>query len=107
VVGGLVSNIWGISTDPGNEINFFTFQPFVNYNLDKGWYLATSPIITADWEADSGDRWTLPVGGGFGRVFAIGKQPVNAQMQAFYNVEKSALSGDWGLRLQFQLLFPK
>jgi hypothetical protein len=31
-------------------------QPFVNYNLKKGWYIATSPIITADWEATDGGR---------------------------------------------------
>ena len=107
VVGGLVSNIWGIGTDPGNEISLFTLQPFVNYNLDKGWYLTSSPIISADWEASSSERWTVPLGGGFGRIFAIGKQPVNAQMQAFYNIEKPDIAGDWGLRLQFQLMFPK
>ena len=107
VVGGLVSNLWGISTAPGNEINFFTLQPFVNYNLDRGWYLVSAPIITADWEASGGNRWTVPLGGGFGRVFAMGRQPVNAQVQAFYNVEKTDIAGDWGLRLQFQLMFPK
>jgi hypothetical protein len=32
VTGGLVSNVWGIDEDPGDEVNLFTFQPFVNYN---------------------------------------------------------------------------
>jgi len=107
VLGGLVNNVWGINTDPGNEINLFTFQPFVNYNLDKGWYLTTSPIITHDAEASSGQRWTLPIGGGVGRVFTIGKRPVNAQAQVYHNVEKPDIAGDWGLRLQFQLMFPR
>ena len=107
VVGGLVSNIWGISTDPGNDINFFTFQPFVNYNFDGGWYLSSSPIITRDQEAASGQRWTVPIGGGFGRVFRIGSQPVNAQAQLFYNLEKPDIVGDWSLRLQFQFMFPR
>ena len=26
-------------------------QPFVNYNIADGWYLISSPIITADWNA--------------------------------------------------------
>jgi hypothetical protein len=83
-------------------------QPFFNYNFSKGWYLTTSPIITSNWEAASGDeQWTLPLGGGFGRVFAIGDQKVNASLQAFVNVVKPDLAGDWTLRAQFQFLFPR
>ena len=107
VFGGLVSNVWGIDTAPGNDINLFTLQPFVNYNLEKGWYLTTSPTITHNAEASSGQRWTVPLGGGVGRVFRLGQQAVNAQAQAFYNVEKPDIAGDWGLRLQFQLMFPR
>jgi peptide/nickel transport system permease protein len=28
-----------------------TFQPFLNYNLSEGWYLTTSPLMTANWVA--------------------------------------------------------
>ena len=31
-------------------------QPFVNYNLGKGWYLVSAPILTANWDASSGDQ---------------------------------------------------
>jgi hypothetical protein len=105
VIGSLFSNVWDISGD--QDVNFFTWQYFINYNMAGGWYLTSSPIITANWEAASGNKWTVPFGGGFGRIFHIGKQPVNAQMQAFYNVEKPENGADWQLRLQFQLLFPK
>jgi hypothetical protein len=82
-------------------------QPFFNYNLPEGWYLTTSPIITANWEADSDNRWTIPVGGGIGRLFKIGHQPVNAQISAYYNVETPEDGGaDWQLRTQLQFLFP-
>ena len=63
--------------------------------------------MTANWEADSGDRWTIPVGGGVGKIFKIGKQPVNGQVSAYYNVEKPDFGADWQLRLQLQFLFPK
>ena len=91
------------------DINAFTFQYFVNYNIPDsgGWYLTSAPINSANWEADSGNKWTVPIGGGAGRVFKIGKQPVNAQAQAFYNVEKPEFGADWQLRLQLQFLFPK
>jgi hypothetical protein len=32
---------------------------------------------------------------------------MNAQMQAFYNVEKPDVVGDWTLRFQLQFLFLK
>ena len=63
--------------------------------------------MTANWEARSGQKWTILVGGGDGRVFRIGKQPLNASAQYFYNVEHPDQVGDWSLRLQLQFLFPK
>jgi len=47
------------------------------------------------------------VGGGVGKIWRIGKLPVNTQLQAFYNVEKPDLAADWSLRFQVQFLFPK
>ena len=105
VVGSLFSNIWDISGDA--NVNFFTWQYFINYNLSNGWYLTSAPIITANWEASSGNKWTVPFGGGFGKIFNIGKQPLNGQVQAFYNVEKPKNGPDWQLRLQLQFPFPK
>jgi hypothetical protein len=49
----------------------------------------------------------VPVGGGFGRVFKIDKQAVNAQLAAYYNVARPTGAADWQLRAQIQLLFPK
>jgi hypothetical protein len=72
-----------------------------------GWYLTSAPVMTADWNADSDQRWTIPVGGGVGKIFKVGSQPMNAQFQAFYNLEKPDAIGDWSLRVQLQLLFPK
>jgi hypothetical protein len=107
VIGSLFSNVWDIGASDGNDINFFTWQPFVNYNMAGGWYLTSSPIITANWEAPSGEKWTIPVGGGFGRIFRIGKQPMNASFQYFYNLEEPDIAGDWSIRLQLQFMFPK
>jgi hypothetical protein len=107
VIGSLVSNVWSVGGSGDQDVNFFTWQYFVNYNLDNGWYLTTAPIITANWEADSDNTWTVPFGGGVGKIFRIGKQPFNAQVSAYYNVEKPVSGADWQLRLQLQLLFPK
>lgn len=106
--GVLARNIWSFAGDSDRDnVNQFLLQPFVNYNLDDGWYLTSSPIITANWEADSSDRWSVPVGGGFGKIFRIGKQAMNASVQSYYYVESPELGPDWALRFQLQFLFPK
>ena len=77
VVGSLFSNIWSVGGSGKQDINLFTWQYFINYNLPDSWYLTTAPIITANWEVDSDNRGTVPFGGGVGKIFKIGKQPVN------------------------------
>jgi hypothetical protein len=107
VVGSLLSNVWSVAGSGDSDINLLTWQPIINYNLPDSWYLTSVPIITANWEASSSNRWTIPLGGGFGKIFRIGKQPMNASMQAFYNIERPEYGADWTLRVQLQFLFPK
>ena len=49
----------------------------------------------------------MPAGGGFGRIFEIGGQAMNASLQGFYNVQNPEFGPDWSLRLQLLFLFPK
>jgi len=107
VIGSLFSNVWSFAGSGENDINLFTWQYFINYNLPKGWYLTSAPIINANWEADSDNAWTIPFGGGVGKLFSIGRQPINTQLAAYYNVEKPEFGPDWQLRFQIQFLFPK
>jgi len=109
VVGALANNLWSFAGESGREsVNQFLTQPFINYNLPHGWYVSFSPIITANWKADTaGDVWTIPLGGGGGKIIRIGKLPLNVQAAAFYNVAKPAVGPDWTLRFQVQFLFPK
>ena len=108
VIGFLVNNLWSFAGDNDRQdVNQFLFQYFVNYNFQGGWYLTSAPINTANWKADDGNKWTVPIGGGGGKVFRIGPQPLNLQTQVFYNVEKPDLGPEWSLRVQLQFLFPK
>ncbi len=107
VIGALAQNVWSFAGDEARaDVNFFFSQYFINYNFPT-FYVSSAPIITANWEAASGQKWTVPFGGGVGKVFRIGKRPVDAQVQAFYNAVKPDDAADWSLRLQFKLLFPK
>ncbi len=109
VYGALINNIWSVAGDDDRaDVNQMLLQPFVNYNLSKGWYITSAPIITANWEADNDNRWTVPIGAGVGKIFRIGKQPINAQLSYYYNVEKTdEEAADQQIRIQVQFLFPK
>ena len=107
VYGGLINNIWSVSGSGPNDINSLTLQPFINYNLPGGRYFTSSPLITVNWEADSGEQWTVPVGLGYGKIFKLGNAPVNGQISLYHNVEKPTNGADWQLRLQLQFMFPK
>ncbi|WNM63578.1 hypothetical protein [Candidatus Nitrospira neomarina] len=109
VIGAVIGNIWSFAGDNQRlKVNLLSIQPFLNYNFPNGWYLTSTPIITANWEAeDRRNRWTVPIGGGFGKVVFRGeKRPVNIKLQGFYFLEKRDLAPDWTLQLQFQILFP-
>ncbi len=82
-------------------------QPFLNYNLDGGWYLMTSPIVIANWYQKGGNVWTVPLGGGVGKLTKFGKQPVNINLQVYYNVARPENASDWSIRFNVQFLFPK
>jgi hypothetical protein len=108
VYGALVNNVWSLSSSGrGGSYNNFLIQPFVNYNLPGGTYINSVPIITADWKADSGQQWTVPLGLGIGHIFHFGKLPVNAQLGGYYNVVRPDNGPNWQLRAQVQLMFPK
>jgi hypothetical protein len=107
--GALINNVWSVSKDSGRpDVNQMLLQPFVNYNFPDrpGRYLVFAPIVTADWEADDGNTWTVPVGLGIGQITEFGEQPVNLQASYYYNVKKPDNGADYQIRLQIQFLFP-
>ena len=108
VIGALANNQWSFAGWGNKSVDALLVQPFVNYNFPHGWYVTSSPIITANWEAASDERWTVPIGGGVGKIIKIDKLPINTSLQAFCNVVTPQHSGaDWQLRFQVQFLFPK
>jgi len=85
----------------------FFINYFINYNLPKAWYLVTAPIVTANWKAEDGQKWLVPVGGGVGKVVKLGgKLPLSMQVQVFYNAIKPDAFGDWQTRFQLHFMLP-
>src|SRR5258707_695957 len=69
VTGVLSNNQWSFASSGPQNINGMFVQPFINYNLNRGWYLTTAPIISPDCNAAVRGVWTVPLGCCVGRVF--------------------------------------
>jgi len=119
VIGVLGNNQWSFAGWGPTRVNELLLEPFVHYNFDKGWFLSSFPILTANWVASSANRWTLPLGAGGGKLFRLrelpggdnlgelGKLPVEPQLLAYYNAVRPDQAPTWQLVFQIAFLFPK
>jgi hypothetical protein len=107
-VGSLVNNVFSVAGPSDRaDVNQMTLQYFINYNLKKGWYIGTMPIVTANWEAPNSQRWVVPAGGTLGRVMRLGPQPVNLQLGFYANPIRPANSSSWKMLMQIVFMYPK
>jgi hypothetical protein len=106
--GGIVAqNIWSLGGTGANQVNLLSLQYILFYNFPSGWFLESNATTTANWLAVSSDIWTVPVGGGPGKTFQIGKGKsfYSAALQGFYNVVRPDFVGNWMIVAQFQFIF--
>ena len=108
MLAAVISQWWSVGGDPNAAyVSAFYMQPIFTWFLQKKWYLTTGPVITSNWTAEQSQRWTVPLGGGGGKMFTLGKLPMDFQMQAFYYVVKPDGGPEWELRAQLKFIFPK
>jgi len=119
-VGVLINNLFSVAGSSHRPaVNQMLLQYFVNYNLKKGYYLTSGPILTANWnatgtvDAASGDDttggnvWTVPFGGGIGQIRRLGLQPINWTVQFYGNAIHPQGGSPWSFKFQIALLYPK
>lgn len=85
----VVNNIWSLGGPPGSSdrTNQLLINPIVSYHLGDGWSLGSSSNITTNWLAGGG-KWTVPIGGTFGKGFQLADQPMKLDLAAYYNAIK-------------------
>ena len=107
VLGFVANTLWRFAGSTSTTaINTFFIQPFINYNLKRGWAFSTSPSITSNWNAESGEQWIVPLGIGVSKITLIGKQPLSVAMQYYHNVVRPDEYGSDQFRMVVGLLFP-
>lgn len=107
-IGALINNTWSFAGDSErDDVNHMMINLFAVKQLGGGWYVNSAPIITADWTADSENRWIVPLGAGGGKVVMLGgKLPLNLQTQMYYNVVRPDFGPEWQWRVQMQIMLP-
>jgi hypothetical protein len=103
----LVNNVWSVAGSGSRPpVNQMLDQYFITRQLKNGWYVNSAPIMTANWRARSGNVWTVPFGGGPGRVQKFGHQPVNWNVEFFGNAVHPKGGPSWSMRLTLAFLYP-
>ena len=106
--GVVANNIWSFGGPPqgSDKTNSLLLNPFLSYHLDNGWSVESSPNVTANWVAKAGQQWIVPIGGGFGKVFRLGQQPVKLSLDSYYNVIRPQASNQiWLMQVTLTFLF--
>jgi hypothetical protein len=108
-LGFLTNNVWSFAGNEGrSRVNQFLTQYFVTRNLEHGWFLTSSPILTANWRAPGENQWLVPFGAGFGKITRFFDQSMVWQIHTYYNAihPHDLPYPKWQVRLQVALLFP-
>lgn len=109
IVGVFVQN-W--SSFAGNrnrpETNSMNLQPIAAYFLPDSWNIGYSGNILANWEADTGEIWTVPIGVGVGKVIKLGRVPVKFGLAAqWMPVHPDDFGQKWNIQVSISPVIPK
>lgn len=102
--GLLANHIWSYAGDDDRgNVNASFGQPFLVYTTP----MATSYFVNMeaiyDWNES---QWLAPVNAGVNQLLKLGGQPMQIGLAGRYYVESPDGGPEWGLRVNFVLLFP-
>jgi len=108
IIGGIFQHFWSFAgSDSRNDVSLTDFQYIIRYRINPETNIGIAPNIRYNWEADSDDALTLPVGIGADTLIKIGPLPVKIGAEVYYYVEKpDAFGPEWQLRLLFVPVIP-
>jgi len=106
---GIVAQHWWsfAGDDDRDNVNLTDLQYVLRYRLTPTTNIGFGPNIRINWEEDSDNRWSIPVGLGGDTLVKLGPLPVKVGLEAYYYVEKPDDFGpEWQVRLIFVPVIP-
>ena len=100
--GALAQQYWDFAShDKGrDDVNLTNIQSIYYYSLDSTTSIGAAPNIIMNWEQDSDNFLTLPIGTGISKTLQFGKLPVRIGAEVHYSVIRpdDEVGSDWNLR---------
>ena len=100
--GALVQHYWDYASDDKgrDDVNLTNLQSIYYYSLDSTTSIGAGPNIIMNWEQDSDNFLTLPVGTGISKTLQFGKVPVRIGAEIHYSVIRpdDEVGADWNFR---------
>jgi hypothetical protein len=99
--GALVQHYWDFAGDSDrNDVNMSNIQYLYYWSLSDTVSIGAGPNILINWEQNSDNRYTVPVGFGVNKTFQFGKIPVRIGLEYFETVVEpdDIVASDWSVR---------
>jgi hypothetical protein len=85
--GALVQQYWDYAGDGDrDDVNMTNIQTFYYWALNETTSIGAGPNIIANWEQNSDNTWTVPVGIGISKTLQFGKIPVRVGLEYHHTV---------------------
>jgi len=102
-IGLLLQNPISMGSSDRASVNQMFFNPILTRHFERGWYASLfSASGTVDWECG---EWTVPISLTLGRVFNLGKQPINFSVTPAYYANGPALTPRLEVEFNFALIY--
>ena len=106
-VGVLMNQLWSVVIEEHRSSYSAMFvQPFITYTTKTHTTFTLNTESTANWNEGPDGKWTVPVIFQISQILKIGKQPISIQIGGKYYADTPRYGPNWGVRLNFILLFP-
>ena len=106
--GFLAGNLSSFTGDADrSDVNQLMIRGLIRRKLSNDWYLKYSPIITANWNEKSDQRWLVPLGGGVGKEFKLFSKSASLSLEAYSNIFKPDGAPDSVFRIALTIPIPR
>jgi hypothetical protein len=108
--GFLGNHLWSFA-DTGDvereDVNQTWLQPFFSHSSKSGVTISLSSEASANWKADSGEEWIVPLILMVQKLTRLGPFPFQMGIGYAYYVEHPSIGPKWKLRMNFVVLLPR
>lgn len=106
---GIVAQHWWsfAGDDDRSSRNHTDIQYILRRRIPGAMSIGMGPTVSIDWNADSDNRVSFPIGLGITKTIRIGKIPFKLRLEPQYSIIKpDAVGTEWNFRLQITPVIP-